>query len=58
MREHSYLFENDDITGRLKPEVVQQRRIQAPDDADMPMDQILPWAVELLCVELEREKAE
>lgn len=58
VREHSYLFENDDITGRLKPEVVQQRRIQAPDDADMPMDQILPWAVELLCVELEREKAE
>jgi len=49
---HKSLFVNDDITGVLKPEVVENRRIRTVPDMELPMEQVLRWAVDLLIDEV------
>ena len=56
--EHQWMFENGDVEGKLKDDVLMQWKINAQADKgpDVDMETTLKWAVETLMKELEKLK--
>jgi nicotinamide/nicotinate riboside kinase len=56
--EHQWMFEDGDVEGKLKDDVLAEWEInaQAGKDPDVDMEITLKWAVEILMKELERLK--
>jgi nicotinamide/nicotinate riboside kinase len=55
VEDHQWMFENGDVEGRLKEEVLRDSKIetQADKGPDVDMEKTLKWAVEVLMKNLE-----
>lgn len=58
VKEHQWMFEDGDVEGKLKDDVLAEWKINAQADKgpDVDMETTLNWAVEILMRELERLK--
>ncbi len=56
VRDHRWMFENGDVEGKMKDNVIKESKIQAQLDKgpDVDMETTLKWAVETLMRELEK----
>lgn len=54
MESHKHLFVGEDVESDLDPEVLEAKKIHAPEAADIPMNIILPWAVDIILDEVKR----
>lgn len=56
--EHQWMFEDGDVEGKLKEDVLREQgiNVQADKGPDVDMEIILKWAVEILMKELELVK--
>ncbi|KAG9233838.1 hypothetical protein BJ875DRAFT_441851 [Amylocarpus encephaloides] len=53
--DHKWMFENEDVEGNLKMDVLKESRIQSqPGEPDVDMTATLEWAVKLLLAQLPR----
>ncbi|KAA8893625.1 P-loop containing nucleoside triphosphate hydrolase protein [Sphaerosporella brunnea] len=52
VKEHRYLFVDEDVEGQLKPEIEAQRRVHTPQRLDDSIEKTLEWAVDILIDEL------
>lgn len=54
--EHAWMFEDGDVEGKYKTDVLERETIRVPDggDLDGDMDKILAWMVDLILEELNK----
>lgn len=52
IKEHKHLFMDGDVEGKLKPEILDKKRIHTPDSLEISMFSMLEWAVDIIINEL------
>lgn len=57
MKSHQHLFVGEDVAGDLNSEFLERKRIHSPAEVDLPMNKILPWAVDIILDEAKRRQA-
>jgi len=55
VKAHKHLFVNGDVEGELDQEAISSQGIHSPG-IDWPMNEILPWAVDLIIAEMKKQK--
>lgn len=57
MKSHKRLFVSGDVVGNLDSELLETKNIHTPREVDLPMNKILPWAVDVILNEAKRRQA-
>ncbi|KAF8533189.1 nicotinamide riboside kinase 1 [Trichophaea hybrida] len=55
-QDHKHLFIDEDVEGKIKPKVEEQRRIHTPPSLNTSTEDTLEWAVDILIQELKSRK--
>lgn len=58
VEEHAFLFENGDVEGRFKKDVLEREKIHVPNDGalDGDLSKTLEWMVDLIWAELQKHE--